>query len=358
MLTSLLFAITMHAPIAPEIQIKTAPAQVWFDRESPQQLNFDFMITNGRKEAIEIARVEVSAYDASGKLLLRKFINNSGFSPSLNTVFPDRKVEPGATGMMFNPFYILPPDVEPARLDFDFQFEEGDKVWSSKLTVTPKAYMPKTALIFPVKGRLIIDDGNDFYGHHRRMHFTHPFAQTIGFRSNFMRYALDFVNVDAAGARHKGDGMTNEQWYGWKGNVVAPGDGVVVGVLNDYVDNDVVGKENKFDEARVMKEPITLYGNHVVIDHENGEFSMIGHVLQGSVRVKVGERVKRGQTIAAMGSSGSSIYPHVHYELRTDPGISGEGLPPYFVDYTLHRGSKSMKVKRGTINSGDIAERQ
>ncbi len=64
------------------------------------------------------------------------------------------------------------------------------------------------------------------------------------------------------------------------------------------------------------------YGNAVIIDHGNGLQTLYGHC--SSLNVNVGQYVNKGQSIAAMGSTGNSTGPHVHYEVLrngqcTDP---------------------------------------
>ena len=82
-------------------------------------------------------------------------------------------------------------------------------------------------------------------------------------------------------------------------------------------------------DGRVLKvlKKKSGYGLHVIIDHGYGYQTLYGHMSK--VDVKVGERIKRGQVIGKVGSTGTSTAPHCHYEVH----YKGKAVNP--IDYVL-----------------------
>lgn len=61
------------------------------------------------------------------------------------------------------------------------------------------------------------------------------------------------------------------------------------------------------------------YGNHIRIDHGFGYVSLYAHLRENKpYNVRVGQRVKRGDIIGYVGSTGRSQAPHLHYEVFKD----------------------------------------
>jgi len=58
------------------------------------------------------------------------------------------------------------------------------------------------------------------------------------------------------------------------------------------------------------------YGNAVIIDHGGGVQTLYGH--NSSLSVQPGDRVRAGQVIAKVGSTGDSTGPHLHFEVQVD----------------------------------------
>lgn len=69
------------------------------------------------------------------------------------------------------------------------------------------------------------------------------------------------------------------------------------------------------------------YGNYVVINHGYGYETLYGH--QYKIKARVGQRVKRGELIGWVGSTGKSTGPHVHYEVHKN----GQHIDPVYFFY-------------------------
>jgi murein DD-endopeptidase MepM/ murein hydrolase activator NlpD len=74
-------------------------------------------------------------------------------------------------------------------------------------------------------------------------------------------------------------------------------------------------------------------GNHVALDLGGGRFAFYEHLRPGSIRVKTGDRVKRGDVLGELGNSGSSSAgPHLHFHVADGAAeLGAEGLP-YVLD--------------------------
>lgn len=71
-------------------------------------------------------------------------------------------------------------------------------------------------------------------------------------------------------------------------------------------------------------------------DIGGGHYAFYAHLQPGSLRVRLGERVRRGQVIALLGNSGNSSEAHLHFHVSdaNDPLMS-EGVPYVFDRYAL-----------------------
>ncbi len=157
------------------------------------------------------------------------------------------------------------------------------------------------------------------------------------------RFALDLFIVRGPHT-YEGDGRRNEQYFCFGKPVIAPASGIVVETMDGMADNQP-GSVN----------PSELYGNHLVIDHGGGEYSLMGHLMKGSIAVKKGQLVFAGQVVARAGNSGVSTEPHLHFQLMDHASwVKAHGLPSQFVDYL----ADGKPVDEGEPHRGQVISRR
>ncbi len=337
-----------HVPAGPLPTLRIGPSPAYVElSDRGQSLDCDLIVDNTAGGPRTIERIQVTAFDESGAVAFRRFIDGNGVSPSIKTV-PNRDIPAHAKVLVLNPLASFAADIPLARVRFEVEL--GDGTISSE--VVPVVYRNRATLRVPLHGRMIVWDGHDTLAHHRRWDYVFEPIRAMGFTTNAGRYSYDLVPIDETGAMFHGDEKANESWLGFRAPVLSPAAGVVVVASDREPDN------RNFDVDSLKQDLMNVYGNRVVVDHGNGEFSVFGHLAQGSLKVKVGARVEAGQAIAAVGASGSAMFPHLHYQLQSTATGAAEGLPSYFHAFTRVRGTKRIDVASGQIDSGEIIEAQ
>jgi murein DD-endopeptidase MepM/ murein hydrolase activator NlpD len=338
---------------AEQVKIKVMPQRVYLEKGRCCQLE------NSTSDKLELNTIQVSVYDKNNRLLTRKIINKNGLAPSIYTI-PNIKINSKGSLFVFNPFYSFEADLEikTLRYEFIFDVENSQRQYKSESIVSPSFYEPKTDLILPLKSRMIVYDGHDFYSHHRRLDLSNALARQIGLKANPSRYAYDLCIVNENGDLYKDEGRNKEDWFGYGASVYAPGDGKIVELLDNMPDNSFAGEEVSYAKEISLENSSTFAGNHIVIDHGNGEYSLVAHLKAGSIKVKQGKSVKQGQLIGRMGFSGDTAkWVHVHYELHSRANLlDAEGLPSYFRNFRRITGAQRIDAQRGQIDTGDIIE--
>jgi murein DD-endopeptidase MepM/ murein hydrolase activator NlpD len=171
-------------------------------------------------------------------------------------------------------------------------------------------YKDTTKLKLPFSGEWFVFQGGRFV-------YQNPNAYR-----DAERYAMSFT-VLKDGRPFSGDGSKNEQFYCYGQPILAPADGTVVQITDSYADNPP-GRPDQ----------VLPSGNRVLISHGNGEYSLLTHLRQNSIKIKRGAKVKQGDVIGECGNSGSSTAPHLEYRLQNTKGVPfPQTLPPQFVDY-------------------------
>ena len=143
------------------------------------------------------------------------------------------------------------------------------------------------------------------------------------------RFAIDFNQLDAQNRPGTGDPSLYTSYPTYGQPVIAVADATVVEAVDRYPDL-MVGEQREEVNAE------TAGGNRVVLDLGSGRFAIYAHLQSGSVTVQTGDRVKLGQQIANVGSSGTGGGPHLHFQVTDSPSIlTGDGLPYVFEAFEL-----------------------
>jgi hypothetical protein len=148
------------------------------------------------------------------------------------------------------------------------------------------------------------------------------------------RLAIDWIRVDDSGRMYKDDPSKLSNWYAFGADVVASEAGRVTEARDGLRDEP---------PGRMPDLPLPdIPGNYVVIDHGGGRYAVYAHLKSGSVAVKAGERVRAGDRIGLLGSSGGSSAPHLHFHVVSGPsGVASQGVP-YVLDSFVLRGSTTF----------------
>ncbi|HEX5963278.1 MAG TPA: M23 family metallopeptidase [Gemmatimonadales bacterium] len=168
------------------------------------------------------------------------------------------------------------------------------------------------------------------------------------YRTPIVSNAVDFVRLDEEGRGHDGDRKREQAWYGFGEPVLSPADGTVVSVSDVHPDEPVGNTGQK-----------PSYGNHILLDIGGGHYAVLAHLQQGSARVSEGERVRLGQQIAAVGDSGDSLVPHLHFQVQDSPdfGEQVRTVPIVFRNVVLIRGGRESTSVEADLRRGDHIRR-
>lgn len=88
------------------------------------------------------------------------------------------------------------------------------------------------------------------------------------------------------------------------------------------------------------------YGNVIQIKHKNGKYTLYAHL--NSFKVHKGQKVRMGQVIGALGTTGNSTGPHLHFEVKRSKGYEAFINPSNVLDEQLH--DHAVKVRAAARN--------
>ncbi len=244
-----------------------------------------------------------------------------------------RKLDPPRTPP---PTVVFTAHCERGLLDLQLSLNDRDQIaglyFKPHVSAKPAPEKHQTVLSLPFRGQWLVFWGGDT----REQNHHHEVPN--------QKFAYDLLGVGADGKTHRGEGKKNEDYYAFGRDVLAPADGTVIEKIEGVREN-MPGSMN----------PYSGVGNCVLIQHRDDEVSVLAHFKQGTIQVKAGDQVKRGQVLGQCGNSGNSSEPHIHYHVQHSPILQdGLGIKCVFNKVLLTKDGKTELRANYSPVKGDI----
>lgn len=291
-------------------------------------LVYELHLTNYQPGSIILNSLEI--YDGESSLPLFQFKKQdlANLMHGIGTRNPERPLtlQPGESRMIFMWLPFISKSFVPDQLIHRLVFSTQRKYKTILLSTTTEALpIRKNKFLVispPLRGDYWVSgNGPSNTSDHRCTNIV-----VNGHDYFAQRYAIDFIKVNSDGLTYHGDEHKNQSYYCYGDDVLAVSAGKVVEVKNDI-------PENTPHSGMTMVEINlqTIGGNYVAIDMGNGIYALYGHMIPGSIKVREGNTVKKGQVLGKVGNSGNSSEPHLHFQIVDKPSfIAGNGLPYVF----------------------------
>lgn len=314
-----------RSPVVPSVDMRVLASPVTFDQSGRRQLVYELQVTNFQPVEIELVEVRVNAASDAPPLAVSRDQDLSSriVRPGLpHSHATPRLLAPGLTAVV-NFWIALPDDVTPSAIAHAVDLRvlrqppQTATVEGGTAVVSPQ---PPVALGPPLEGGLwaAVYDPLLKGGHRAAIYAVDGRARIPG------RFAIDWIRLGPDGVMPPAPTGRPDDRNGFGANVLAVADATVVAAVDDTVDQT---------PPPIPAEKAS--GNYVALDLGAGRFAFYEHLKQGSIRVRPGDRVKRGQVIAQLGSSGSSSTgPHLHFHVADANSLLGaEGVPFVFARF-------------------------
>jgi len=154
------------------------------------------------------------------------------------------------------------------------------------------------------------------------------------------QFGFDFFKVDADGnvmPHPVPDEITNEMFYCYLADVIAVADGEVTALKTDVATN--VPRADKAVLTPITRE--NGAGNFIGIRIDGDHYAFYAHLEPGSIQVTLGQKVKKGDVIAAVGNTGNATGPHLHFHISDANNLNGSQGQPYVFERFELEGKQS-----------------
>jgi hypothetical protein len=323
-------ATAAKTPAAPKRMPLDAPIDAWipdpptaFRADGKIHLVYELHLTNFSSQDCTLTRVEVLRSDGDHQALARyegADLLGSIARPGAQGLTGMDKLRLGAG--MSGVVYLWATVASEAEVPAAIEHRVSVKVADSEFAVECARVTVKRDLAViapPLRGGdWMAANGPSNTSAHRRALIPIGGSARIS-----QRFAIDWVKLRDDGNTFTGDPKDNKNYRAYGSEVLAVADGTVSEV-KDGIPQNVPG----IDSRAVPITLETIGGNHIILDLGQGRFAFYAHLQPGSLRVKLGDHVRRGQILALVGNSGNSTEPHLHFQLcDANSPLGSEGLP-------------------------------
>lgn len=326
-------ALGQGATLPPPLELRVPKAPTIAAGVNGAVLAYELHVTNFGVQPVTLRAVEVVAADSGRRTLFAiadSTLTRSLARPGVTLPAPERTRIGG--GMRAVVFVWMPVDSATAPASFRNRVRvergTGDSAKVLELDGPVVVVTPRGPVIGPpLRGGpwLAANGPSNTSGHRRAL------IPVGGVPSIAQRFAIDWVKLDSGNATSRGDKLRNENYYAEGNDALAVADGRVVEVKDGLPEN-VPGLNSR--AVPITME--TIGGNHVIIDIGAGYHVFYAHLKPGSLRVKVGDQVRRGQVIGLVGNTGNSTEPHLHMHVSdANSPLGSEGVPYRFDRFEL-----------------------
>lgn len=303
--------------------VRQAPAPVP-GTDQRRHLVYEIALLNAAATDVQVRGLEIRGGHRGAPLAAYGPAEIEGIMVGPDRGTPTSTLAAGQRGFIYLDLSLRPGRHVPGRLLHRFTASRGGRDVSFSGAKSRVDRRAPVRLSPPLRGDDLVVIGccGANLGHRRALLEIEPGALTLA-----QRYAIDFVRVDDQLSTSAGDPTRNESYLIFGDEVLAAAPGRVVATRND------VAEGTPPDET-----PFTTWedvtGNSVTQDLGDGRFAVYAHMQPGSVRVRPGEHVRRGQVLGLVGNTGISSEPHLHFHVMDGPGgpshVAAEGLPFVF----------------------------
>ncbi len=304
----------------------------WFTgADGKVHLVYELLLTNAIPAPVTLSVLEVRDADSDATLI--RLAGDSLLAATSLATSPDTPavlLPPASVGVVWLDIPLADAGAVPAAIKHKLTIDPpaGVPIPDADLTYTGAPVevdrQPPVVLSPPLSGTGWAALGSCCDGPHRRALYPVDGRWYLA-----QRYAIDFNQLDSQNRPGTGDPALPMSFPTFGRPVNAVADGTVAVAVDRYPDLRV-------GQGREEPTPDNAGGNHVVLDIGDGRFATYAHLQAGSVTVKAGDRVRRGQHIANAGSSGTTGGPHLHFQVTDHPSVVvGDGMPYVFNAFDL-----------------------